>query len=236
MLFDTGADNITISRKDLSALGVLLPLDGIRGSVRGVGKPLSSTLKSSATVKVGNYLRENFPINIQEDSFLQPVIGINFFQNCLVTVDVDHSRIVLSSESQVSGGTASTSSGVSHAVTVSFSGNQLLVPVTVNGCATSMLLDSGADCITFSQEQAAAMHLVVPADARPEVHMGVGGAVKGVGFTLSECAVGPLSKQNVKVSVIESPGMPYPLMGAEFLKDCIYTINKEHSQITFERI
>jgi clan AA aspartic protease (TIGR02281 family) len=237
MLFDTGSDNITISRTALSELGVSLQRGESDGAVTGVGAEMQTASKAFAIVKIGRHLRRTFPVNIQEANSLQPIIGFNFFEGHSVTVDVMHSQIVLDAES---GDRHSPDIGdgnrKSFAVSLSAHGNQVLIPASVNGCTINMLFDSGADGITFNVKQAADVHLGVPADASPEVHMGVGGAVKGVGFTVSECAIGALVKQNVKVSVIESPGMPYPLMGAEFLKDCTYTINKERSQITFERI
>jgi clan AA aspartic protease (TIGR02281 family) len=237
MLFDTGAENISISRAALSSLDISLPTSGGDGAVQGVGTPLLSTLRSAANVKVGNHIREDFPVNIQEQSSIHPIIGSNFFQDCSITVDVNHSIIVLNKHVLEPNFNESVAENRAEGKVKLLSwGNQLLIPVTVNGRPISMLLDSGADGITFSKEQAAAMNLIVPAKAKPEVHMGVAGAVSGVGFTVGELAVGPLVKQNVKVSVIESPGMPYPLMGADFLKDCSYTIDKKHSQITFERI
>jgi clan AA aspartic protease (TIGR02281 family) len=236
MLFDTGAENISISRAALSSLDISLPTSGVGGAIQGVGTRLS-TLRSAATVKVGNHTREDFPVNIQEQSSIHPIIGSNFFQDCSITVDVSHSIIVLNKHALEPNVNESVAKNHGEGkVELLSSGNQLLIPVTVNGRSISMLLDSGADGITFSKEQAAAMNLLVPANAKPEVHMGVAGAVSGVGFTVGELAVGSLVKQNVKVSVIESPGMPYPLMGADFLKDCSYTIDKKHSQITFERI
>ena len=234
MLFDTGADNVTISRSTLSALGETLSTGETTAVVAGLGTPGIPTSRNAATVSVGNYVRESFPINVQENNLMQPIIGINFFQDCSITVDVPHAKIIFNRQSFGREGNGPTSGKAT--VATSSWGNQILVPVSVNGCSTEMLLDSGADGITFSREQAAAVHLTVPENARAEVHMGVAGAVHGMGFNVSEFAFGPLVKQNVKVSVIESPGMPYPLMGAEFLKDCTYTINKERSQITFERI
>jgi predicted aspartyl protease len=237
MLFDTGADSIAVSRTTLTALGISLPSTTSAGAVKGVGTNSVTTSRSTATVKIGNYLRENFLINIQETSPTQPIIGSSFFQNCSITVDMRHSRIILNRQIAVACSPTSVRSDIT-SVTVKTlpHGNQLLVPVRVNNCSINMLLDSGSDGITFSKEQAATIHLVVPQTAQSEVHLGIAGAVKGVGFNVGEFAVGPLVKRNVKVSVIESPGMPYPLMGAEFLKDCTYTINKEHSQITFEII
>jgi clan AA aspartic protease (TIGR02281 family) len=237
MLFDTGADNIAISRTTLSALGISLTNDSGVGSVEGVGTRLLPTSRSAATVKIADHVREKFLVNIQETSPIQPIIGSNFFQDCSITVDVNHSIIVLNKHALEPNFNESVAENHGEGKVKLLSwGNQLLIPVAVNGRSISMLLDSGADGITFSKEQAAAMNLVVPANAKPEVHMGVAGAVSGVGFTVGELAVGPLVKQNVKVSVIESPGMPYPLMGADFLKDCSYTIDKKHSQITFEQI
>jgi predicted aspartyl protease len=233
MLFDTGADNITISQSTLAAIGIATPVNASTQALAGVGSQNMSALKATASVKVGSHSQENFPLNIQQNASMLPIIGSNFFQGCSVTVDIPHAKIVLDKKADEKlRGTYDSGRNIVGAAW----GNQLLIPVIVSGQQTKMLVDSGADGITFNREQARSLHLVVPSDASPEVHMGIAGKVRGVGFKVSEVAVGPLIRKSIKVSVIESPGMPYPLLGADFFKDCIYTIDREHSQLTIDRI
>jgi clan AA aspartic protease (TIGR02281 family) len=239
MLFDTGARNITISEAMAAALSISPKDILVDETLEGVGTTQICATKYFANVEVGSFSREKFPINVLAHSSMPPVIGSNFFEKYSITVDVCHSEIVLSNEREIGERIAASvekpgeRAKASGRVDIIPRVGLLLVPVTVNGHLTRMLLDSGADGITFSKEQAKAAELVVPTVTSLELHMGIGGTVRGVGFTVGELAVGPFVKKNVKVSVIESPGMPYPLLGAEFLKDCTYTISKDRSQITF---
>jgi predicted aspartyl protease len=228
MLFDTGAENITISRKQLYDLGLSAPSGKTNGAIQGIGAAPVVAWKSSATVKVGKLVCENFPLNVDEQNYMHPIIGRNFFKNCAIKVDPIAAQITL----------IPAGSSVSHgALTVPLAraGSQLLIPVCVNGKSVSMLFDTGADGITFNEQQASATDLKIPADARRELHLGVAGLVEGLGFTVSEIRLGPIVKQNVKVSVIKSPGMPYPLLGGDYFRDSSYTIDEEHSELAFER-
>lgn len=229
MLFDTGAENITLSRKQLTDLGLEAPCGTTNGSIQGVGAQTVSTWKSAATVRVGSLVREDFPLNVEEQNHMYPIIGRNFFKNYSITVDSASAKIKLTPP-------GSAMSSGSDTVQLYRSGNQFLIPVAVNSRPIRMLLDTGADGITFNEAQAAAIKLHIPETASRELHLGVAGLVEGVGFTVPEVRLGPVVKWNVKVSVIKSPGMPYPLMGADFFKDCSYTIDDEHSQLAFERI
>ena len=229
MLFDTGAENITLSRKQMSDLGMSAPLGATDGLIQGVGSQTVSTWKSAATVKVGSLVRKDFPLNVEEQNHMYPIIGRNFFKNYSIKVDPLTARITLTPPGQ-----APARNTIS--VRLDRLGNQLLIPVMVNGTGVRMLFDTGADGITFNQEQAQLINLNIPADAKRELHLGVAGLVEGVGFTVPEVRLGPIVKWNVKVSVIKSPGMPYPLLGADYFCDCSYTIDDEHSQLAFERI
>ena len=232
MLFDTGADNITLSRKQMTDLGLNAPSGQTTGSIQGVGAVTVSTWKCAATVKVGRLIRKDFPLNVEEQNHMYPIIGRNFFQSYSIKVDPASARITL------------TPPGFPHrlqsknlrSVPLDRLGNQLLIPVAVNGLPMRMLFDTGADGITFNQQQAESINLHIPPDAKRELHMGVAGLVEGLGFTVKEIRLGPIVKSNVKVSVIKSPGMPYPLLGSDYFRDCSYTIDDEHSQLAFERI
>lgn len=228
MLFDTGAENLTINKTTLSEIGMSVPAQSAASEIEGIGSLHVRTSRVEARVQLGKRVEEKFPINVLDENLYHPIIGMNFFGNSAVQVDVVHSRIIVSRG-------ATDAKAISH-VDIYRCARQPLIPVTINGCATRMLVDSGADGITFNQEQAASLHLIVPNDARIEKHMGVAGVIRGFGFTIDEIVVGSFVKRKIKVSVIESPGMPYPLLGADFFKDCIYTIDREHSQLTIDRI
>lgn len=228
MLFDTGAENITISRKQMHDLGLSLPSGSSNGAIQGIGAEPVVAWKSSATVKVGKLVCENFPLNVEEQNYMHPIIGRNFFKNYRIKVDPVAAQITLTP----AGGSASRGALT---VPLARAGSQLLIPVSVNGRSVKMLFDTGADGITFSEQQAASINLNIPVNAKRELHLGVAGLVEGVGFTVSEIRLGPIVKQNVKVSVIKSPGMPYPLLGGDYFRDSSYTIDEEHSELAFER-
>ncbi len=231
MLFDTGADDITIGKKQLEDLGFEVPANLPANFVQGVGAPVRCW-DMKATVKVGNILRHDFPINVEDGAPLHPIIGQNFFQDRRYTVDLASGRILISAADQENAGKLGAEN-----CSLSFEkiGNQMLVPVTIDGQPTKMIFDTGADGITFNREQACQANLLVPADAKKEIHWGVGGLLEGTGFNVGEVSMGPITRANVKVSVIDSPAMPYPLMGAHFLKDWTYTIDNAKRTISFRK-
>jgi predicted aspartyl protease len=239
-LFDTGAENLTISRGQLQQLGLALPSVACLGWVQGVGAAPICTIKATAQVRAGNLVCDNFPLNVQEQSQLHPILGKNFFRDCLITVDPASARITVRPSQtepllqKVPSSVLSLTSRES-VVQLDHASNQLLMPVWIDGHLVKMLFDTGADGITFSLAQARAFRISIPASAEREIHVGIAGVVEGLGFRVSHVRLGPIVKENVKISVINSPGMPYPLLGANFLKDWCYTIDTKHSIVAFSR-
>jgi clan AA aspartic protease (TIGR02281 family) len=113
--------------------------------------------------------------------------------------------------------------------------NHHIVMVTVNGKTMRMIFDTGADGVVFTADQAKAAGISIPADAEQQVHRGVGGDTAGCSFPISSISMGPISKRNFTIGIVQNAAMPFPLLGRTFFEDYAYKIDEGGRQIYFKR-
>jgi predicted aspartyl protease len=94
--------------------------------------------------------------------------------------------------------------------------NFLMVPVTINDAAGTMLVDTGAEATTLTPEAAARLHIGSDPDGRSDVLLGVAGAVQGETTHLRELRVGGVQRTNLAVDIAAMnsfPGIEPPVSG-----------------------
>jgi len=239
MFFDTGAEIVAMGKNQLAEVGVAEPTGAPTGAASGVGSSGSvATWMIHSNLKVGDIERRNFPICVQENMGMHPLLGQSFFRDFTYTIDYttsgkEQGTILLikngSAEAQASG------SHNSYGVPFTREGNELIVQVEVNGKTTPMYFDSGASTIAFSMQQCKELNIKIPDDAVTQMSRGIGGVSAAYGFTISRMRLGPIDKSNIMVSATEASRMRYPLLGQTFFGDWQYTIDNTNNVIRFVR-
>jgi clan AA aspartic protease (TIGR02281 family) len=93
MIFDTGADTVTMPLSEAQAFGLEIPRSSSRGSVRGVGGSQSAYMFNVPKMSMGQLERTNVPIVVISSG--PSVIGQSFLQRCNYTVDLSNNRLLL---------------------------------------------------------------------------------------------------------------------------------------------
>lgn len=231
--FDTGAPDCCFGANHLQALGVARPpKEGVRENLSGVGdRKTVQEWEQHVDLKLGPIYRRNFPIAVQDYLPGEPLLGQTFFKPFYVTIDDDSKTVTLrkktsASVSQVSGRDY-------YSVPFSWEGGHMIVSAEINGKPYQMIFDTGADGVAFTARDLQRLKIELPDDARAERHTGTGGETRGWGFTVGKIKLGPIVKEDIKVSMVENSNMPHPLLGQTFFSDYQYTIDNESKLIKF---
>jgi clan AA aspartic protease (TIGR02281 family) len=233
MCFDTGAHGVVVGKNHLADMNIPAPSGPPTGQAGGVGSSSPSAVwDMNATVKVGEISR-NIPVTVYESMSAPPLLGQNFFSAFTYEIDNGaHSIRFRKKSSGIYGGNYGTG--------VPFerdphNPNHQIVTALVNGHPMKMFFDTGAQGVVFTFAQAKAAGLHIPEDATAETSMGVGGATAGVSFPIESLRMGPISKQNFRISVIQNATMPFPLMGQSFFNDYTTYVDESQNRILFKR-
>ncbi|HEY9775658.1 MAG TPA: retroviral-like aspartic protease family protein [Planktothrix sp.] len=237
MLFDTGAELVVFGKNQLSEMGLPMPQGAPVGHTQGVGSTEGIPVwMMKCTIKVGSIERPNFPITIQDNMGMFPLLGQTFFRDFEYTIDYttggkDHGTITFVKR----GASVASARQDNYSVPFKREGNNMVVDVEIGGRTVPMYFDTGAANICFTYPQAKAAGISIPEDARPVSMGGVGGSTPGVVFAGPRIRLGPIEKSNVEISVIESAAMAHPLLGQTYFGDWQYTIDNQNNVIHFVR-
>jgi clan AA aspartic protease (TIGR02281 family) len=95
-IYDTGADGVCFSFKDLKALGIELPANAREGISHGVGGDTKTWYFTVDSMKVGTIVREDMPVSVVEKSQMtHPLLGQSFFGQYGQKVDLEKKVIHL---------------------------------------------------------------------------------------------------------------------------------------------
>jgi clan AA aspartic protease (TIGR02281 family) len=184
-----------------------------------------------ADITVGDMTRR-IPIMVQDDLPTDPLLGESFFNG--FRYEIDNRAGFIHFVKTEGGTTKARIFEPTDVVAVPFTpaGNNMVVMAEVNGKPCEMYFDTGASGICFSTMSAMLLGIRIPADARPVMSGGVGGATTGYAFTIERIKLGPILKTNVPITVIQS-GLPLPLLGQTFFGDRRFTIDNDKHVIKF---
>ena len=239
MLFDTGADGCAFGKNHLRDLGMPMPTGKPAYQSHGVGDGgTQDTWEVPARVRVGNIERK-IMIGVQENLPGDPLLGQNFFNAFTYTIDKGSSSIVFNRKNRAVASSGSRSGGGGgldrNSVPFEKLGNSIQVVAVVNGRACKMIFDTGADGTVFAPGDIKALGIEIPSDAEPEVHQGIAGDTRGVGFEIPRMTLGPIDRTNFRISVINGMASGTALIGRSFLGEWQYTIDNDARIIHFLR-
>ncbi len=233
MCFDTGAHGVVVGKNHLAELHIPPPSGPPTGKAGGVGSSgYQDTWEMNANVKVGEISR-NMPIVVYENMSAPPLLGQTFFNAFTYEIDNGaHSIRFRKKASGIFGGNYGT--GVPFERDPHNPTHQI-VTAMVNGRPMKMFFDTGAQGVVFTYEQCRAAGIQIPEDAESQQSMGVGGTTAGVAFPIRSLSMGPISKSNFTINVIQNAAMPFPLMGQSFFNDYTTYVDEQQSRILFKR-
>jgi len=237
MLFDTGADGCAFGKNHLRELGMPMPTGKAAYKSQGVGDGgTQDTWEVPATVRVG-IIERKIMIGVQENLPGEPLLGQNFFNAFTYTIDKGSSSIQFNRKQRAIAGSSRGGGGALDRNSVPFEkfGNSIMVTAMVNGRSCKMIFDTGATGTVFAPGDIKALGIEIPPDAEPEVHQGIAGDTRGVGFEIQRMTLGPIDRPNFHISVINGMATGNPLIGRSFLGEWQYTIDNDARIIHFLR-
>lgn len=234
MLFDTGASACVVGKNHLAQLGIKPPVGAPTGTTYGIGASGSVRMWTTrATIKVGQLVKNNCPILVQEELSGYPLLGQTFFGGYTYSIDAGANCITL----RRNGVNTSTASAPSTQYVVPFvrEGNEIVVTAYVNGRSCSMYVDTGAQLICFSQHDLQKLNVQIPGDAPVTLLSGIAGTTAARAITINRITLGPVDRSNVPVSVMDQSAISRPLLGQPFFEGWELQIDNAHHQIFFIR-
>jgi len=93
MLFDTGAQNVLFSRRDINRLGITVPADAETEVTHGVGGAMPGLRFPISRMRLGPIDKSGIPVTVVEQNFGEPLLGQAFFHDYQYTIDDQRSVI-----------------------------------------------------------------------------------------------------------------------------------------------
>jgi predicted aspartyl protease len=249
MLFDSGAENVALGKNHLAQLGLPPPQTAPIGHAFGVGDGGAQAIWGMrVTLKVGNIERKNFPITVQEDMPTKPLLGQTFFKAFEYEVD-NGAKTITFVKKDLSAAAAQAAD--LNVIPFQREGNEIVVQVEVNGRSIPMYLDTGAEQIYFTADQARTCGLEIPDDAQTGMTQGIAGKQTVKSFVVPRMKCGPIIKNDVTIVVAQPSadsdsdgssshgkkreGLRHPLLGQEFFGDFRITVDNDANVIRMRR-
>ena len=123
------------------------------------------------------------------------------------------------------GGIAARAEGGSVEIVMNGRG-QFITHGQINGRVVDMLVDTGANTVSMTTDDARRLGVDYLMDGRESASVTAGGLVRTWVVTLKSVQVGPITVRNVQASVRDAPRMTPVLLGMSFLSQ----INMSHEQ------
>jgi clan AA aspartic protease (TIGR02281 family) len=232
MHLDTGAGQTVIGANHLQAMGLGRPPALQQTRIGGVGDRQDiKGWEQKYDLKVGNAYIKDFPVLVQDHMDGEPLLGQTFLNNFYVTVD--QNQVIM--RKKTSNTLASTRTNALQVPFTPGPGGHMLVNAEINGKPYVMYFDTGADGISFTQNDLKKLRLELPEGAQEHTVSGVGGTTRSWDFTIDKLKVGPIIKEGLTAHVVEKSSMDHPLLGQTFFGDYEYTIDNEHHVINFKK-
>jgi len=250
MFFDSGAENVAVGKNHLAELGIRLPQSKPVGMAYGIGGGGAQAVwELRVNLKVGSIERKNFPISVQEDMPTRPLLGQTFFN--AFTYEVDNGAKTISFLKKENLQTASRPDP--NAIPFTLEGKEIVINVEINGRNVPMYLDTGAEQIYFTAEQARQAGLEIPEDAQMGYSAGIAGKQSSRSFVVQRMKCGPIIKNDVTVTVADTRPAPdaengassngktqqmslrHPLLGQEFFGDFRISVDNQAGVIHMRR-
>jgi predicted aspartyl protease len=236
MIFDTGAEAVVFGKNHLSELGLGAPKGEATGLSFGVGDGgAQRAWNTTATIKLGQIEKTNCPIAVHEDMPTLPLLGQTFFKDFQYSIQRGQNgggSIRFRRKNASAGDSIVRDPG---AVPFVRQGNEIVVPVEINGRKTNMFFDTGAEQCVFSEAQLRQLGITVPEDAADGRSIGIAGSTATKTFTVARMRLGSVEKNNVSVSMVESYHMPLPLLGQTFFGDLRCELDNEAHLLRLRR-
>jgi clan AA aspartic protease (TIGR02281 family) len=229
MLFDSGAYGCTIGLEQVKELGLRPPEGPPTGRAGGVGGSGSTgTWQMMVTLRVGTIEKRNFPIIVIENSNVPALLGQTFFREYTYSID----NVAKSIRFQPKQGGSAVASRGSDASGIPFTreGNHIIVNVSFNGKTIPCYLDTGASGTVLTYAHCRELGITVPDDAERTMSQGVGGVSMNKTFPVGRVQCGPISKNDLTISVTDNT-IPHPLLGQNFFGNLRYEVDDENHVI-----
>jgi clan AA aspartic protease (TIGR02281 family) len=236
MIFDTGASICAFGKNNLSAVGIAPPSGKPTGAVVGVGEGgEQATWDMEVDLKLGPIERRHFPIAVQNQLGLHPLLGQTFFQDFTYTIDNGAQSIHFVKKRNKSGSIYADVSRDPYAVPFVRERNELAVTVEINGKPAKMYFDTGAAVVTLTKRQCQSLGVTIPEDAQTTTVNGIAGESRARVFNLSSIKLGGITKRDFQIVVPDDEAAGVGLLGQTFYNDHQYTIDYERGLIHFLR-
>ena len=230
MLFDTGAAVTTCTQEALDELGVAPEKLSKGERVKGVGGEVSA-YKAVLRISVGGLARE-VPSLVQEtansgDKY--PILGQTFFKDLFFEVDWEHKELKFALRRPG----PLTASG--REIPYRTENGVMIVRTLVNKREIDMVLDTGAELVTYADRHLAKCGLTRPVHARySEARRAIGGRLKEYIFEVNDIQVGPVHRFNVSSTTMLHTNFGRPLLGLSFLHGQTFQVDPQRKMIRFE--
>lgn len=235
--FDTGSETVAIGKNHLRSWGLPLPSGASNSVARGVGdqgaQPIWTT---SLDLRLGSIERRGFPVQVQEQMDVGPLMGLSFYRDYAYTIDSGAKLLRLQKRTRaVSTARAPEPVSGSDPYNLPFvkTGHEPLVTASVNGKPVTMVFDTGAMGVSLTEEQCKNIGVVIPEDAPVVAAKGIQGATTARVVTLASIKLGPIERNNFAVHVYASPKGGIGLIGQTLLEGYSYTVDHEAGVIRF---
>ncbi|MBS1989867.1 MAG: retroviral-like aspartic protease family protein [Cyanobacteria bacterium SZAS LIN-3] len=241
MILDTGAPGICIGKEQMEQIGLKPPTGPADGTTGGSSNDEQvKTWNTTATVRVGQIERRNFPVEVLETNHARPLLGQTFFKDFEYTVDQSAGLIRFRQKAIAMKSTNNSANAVAVPYKFREEGHRIIVTAEVNGKPCPMMFDTGnTSCaVAFSSEkQLTALGIKVPEDAELVTTVGVSGSGVCSRFPINRIKLGPIEKSNVYVNVNHGTleDREEPLLGEPFISGYEYRIDSEKHLIYFTR-
>lgn len=240
MMFDTGAEMCSFGFNHLQQLGIPIPTGKPSGMSLGLGSSgPQATWTIYTTLRVGNIERKNFPISVQKNLGVDPLLGQSFFKAFHYTVETDSNpqtgAIHFTRNTGRHAGSIYQQRETNSEVPFTREGREMLVTMTINGRSVPMFFDTGAAGVTLSKDLAKSVGITIPEDAQEGYDRGASGESKSWTFPVRSAKLGPIEKTNFDIRVVEDLPMKRGLVGQTLFGDWRYTIDSTNNVIKFRR-
>jgi predicted aspartyl protease len=237
---DTGAHGTVMGDNQLQELGLSRPPAGEKHFSTGVGeREKIPTWSQKLDLKLGNIYMRDFEVSVADHYEGEPLLGRDFLRDWDVAID-ENNRQATFTRRGATGAVASASRSSRSGrgiidVPFTLEGRHMIVDGFVNSRPYKFYFDTGADNVCFSMKDLKKLGLEdALSSAEQGYSIGVGGRTPSYSFPINSLKVGPIVKENFKVTAVENSQMDHPLLGQTFFGSYNVLIDEANKVIHFK--